>query len=255
MVEDRERASESEQGKLLYSEQRRAGGRKGDSATMSKDGQERRRRPRGGRKNKPKGNRACCTADPGGGRGDRGGDTGSERRAGRDDTCHNCNRAGHWAKDCPQPRRNRGAAHVAEGDVDVGLFLAHGTVELDAGRAAAHGLFLELDERRARVVLNTAVEEDVDEWYLDSGATHHMTGRRELFTDLDGDVSGSVRFGDASRVDIQGVGTIAFEGKNGERWLLHGVFYIPALKNSIMSLGRLDKDGSEVRIKDPGALK
>jgi len=81
-----------------------------------------------------------------------------------------------------------------------------------------------------------------------------MTGRRELFTDLDGDVSGSVRFGDASRVDIQGVGTIAFEGKNGERWLLHGVFYIPALKNSIMSLGRLDKDGSEVRIQD-GVLR
>ena len=81
-----------------------------------------------------------------------------------------------------------------------------------------------------------------------------MTVRRELFTDLDGDVSGSVRFGDASRVDIQGVGTIAFEGKNGERWLLHGVFYIPALKNSIMSLGRLDKDGSEVRIRD-GVLR
>ena len=121
-------------------------------------------------------------------------------------------------------------------------------------RRAAHGLFLELDERRARVVLNTVVEEDIDEWYLDSGATHHMTGRRELFTDLDGDVSGSVRFGDASRVDIQGVGTIAFEGKNGERWLLHGIFYIPVLKNSIMRLGRLDKDGSEVRIRD-GVLR
>jgi len=81
-----------------------------------------------------------------------------------------------------------------------------------------------------------------------------MTGRRELFTDLDGDVSDSVRFGDASRVDIQGVATVAFEGKNGERWLLQGVLYIPALKNSIMSLGRLDKDGSEVRIRD-GVLR
>jgi len=149
VVEDRECASESEQGKLLYSEQRRAGGRKGDNATTSKDGQERRRRPRGSRKNKPKGDRAGGAADPGDGRGDRGGDTGGEHRAGRDDTYHICNRAGHWARDCPQPRRNRGAAHVAEGDVDVGLFLTHGTVELDAERAAVHGLFLELDERCA----------------------------------------------------------------------------------------------------------
>jgi len=37
VVEDRDRASE-EQGKLLYSEQRRAGGKKGDNAATSKEG-------------------------------------------------------------------------------------------------------------------------------------------------------------------------------------------------------------------------
>ena len=51
VVEDREQASESEQGKLLYSEQLCAGGKKGNNAGTTKDGQERRRRPRGGRKN------------------------------------------------------------------------------------------------------------------------------------------------------------------------------------------------------------
>ena len=64
-----------------------------------------------------------------------------------------------------------------------------------------------------------------------------MTGRRELFANIGGDVRGSVRLGDASKVDIQGVGSIAFEGKNGEKWVLHGVFYIPALRNSILSIG------------------
>ena len=44
VVEDRDQASESEQGKLLYSEQRRAGGKKGDNGGMAKDIQERRRR-------------------------------------------------------------------------------------------------------------------------------------------------------------------------------------------------------------------
>jgi hypothetical protein len=81
-----------------------------------------------------------------------------------------------------------------------------------------------------------------------------MTGCRELFTDLDGDVRGSVRFGDASKVAIQGVDSIAFENKNGEQLVLDGVFYIPALQSSILSLGRLDKDGLELKIND-GVLR
>jgi len=129
VVENRDRTSE-EQGKLLYSEQRRAVGKKGVHAASSMDGQERWRSPRGGRKNKPKGDHDAGAGDSGGGRRDKGGDVGGDRRANRDDTCHDCNRAGHWAKDCPQPRRNRSAAHVTKGDVDVGLFLAHGVVDL-----------------------------------------------------------------------------------------------------------------------------
>jgi len=79
-----------------------------------------------------------------------------------------------------------------------------------------------------------------------------MTGRRELFANIHGDVRGSVRFRYASKVDILGVGSIAFEGKNDEKWVLHDVFYIPALRNSILSVGRLDEGGSEVRIKGWG---
>ena len=61
----------------------------------------------------------------------------------------------------------------------------------------------------------------------DSGAAHHMTGRRELFTDLDCNVHGSVKFGDASRVEIQGVGSIVFQAKTGEHRVLHGFYFIP----------------------------
>ena len=49
---------------------------------------------------------------------------------------------------------------------------------------------------------------------------------------------------------IQGIGSIAFEGKNSEECVLDGVFYIPVLQSSILSLGWLDKDGLEVKISD-----
>jgi len=94
VVEDQDRVSE-EQGKLLYSEQRRTGGKKGDNAGTAKDGQERRHRPRGGRKNKPRGEREVGAGDSGVGRGEKGGDASGDRRANRDDTSNNCNRAGH----------------------------------------------------------------------------------------------------------------------------------------------------------------
>jgi hypothetical protein len=77
-----------------------------------------------------------------------------------------------------------------------------------------------------------------------------MTGRREFFTKLDSDVRGSVKFGDASDVEIKGVGSVIFAAESGEHRLLTGVYYIPALRNSIISLGQLDESGSRVEIKD-----
>jgi hypothetical protein len=38
-------------------------------------------------------------------------------------------------------------------------------------------------------------------------------------------------------VEIKGVGSVIFTAESGERRLLTGVYYIPILRNSIMSLG------------------
>jgi hypothetical protein len=58
-----------------------------------------------------------------------------------------------------------------------------------------------------------------------------------------------VRFGDTSKVEIQGASSIVFEGKPSEHPILHGIYYIPALRNSIMSLGQLDEGRCKVEIE------
>jgi hypothetical protein len=63
-----------------------------------------------------------------------------------------------------------------------------------------------------------------------------MIGRREFFTKLDSDVRGSVKFGDASDVEIKGIGSVIFATESGEHRLLIRVYYIPALRNSIINL-------------------
>ncbi|GJT01422.1 hypothetical protein Tco_0822591 [Tanacetum coccineum] len=48
-------------------------------------------------------------------------------------------------------------------------------------------------------------------WYLDNGASNHMTGVREHFKELDEKVSGKVKFGDGSYIEIKGKGSIIIE--------------------------------------------
>ena len=107
-----------------------------------------------------------------------------------------------------------------------------------------------LDEPRAQVHLGRAGDEQEQRWYLDSGASNHMTGSKAAFSELDGNVTGAVRFGDGSRVVIRGRGTIIFRCQNGEHRALTDVYYIPQLRSSIISIGQLDERGSEVLIKE-----
>jgi hypothetical protein len=127
--------------------------------------------------------------------------------------------------------------------------LAHASIELPPVAPATAAL-LHLDESKARAFLGDSSSKDMIEgWCLDTGATHHMTHRREFFTKLDSSVRGSVKFGDASDVEIKGIGSVVFTATSSEHRLLTGVYYIPTLRNPIISLGQLDENGSRVEVE------
>ncbi|CAN6200243.1 unnamed protein product [Urochloa humidicola] len=164
------------------------------------------------------------------------------------DKCLNCGRTGHWAKDCRSPKRQQ--ANLAKEDDDdnePSLFLA----EICALSLHPDSTPLHLDESRAQALLGSTDDtERLEGWYLDTGASNHMSGRLDVFSDLDRSVVGDVKFGDGSVVEIQGRGSIVFSGRNGEHKVLTGVYFIPRLKNSIISVGQLDEGGSKVEIED-----
>jgi hypothetical protein len=136
------------------------------------------------------------------------------------------------------------------GEEEPALLLAHASIELCPVTSTAVAL-LHLDEPRAHALLGDGSSNDkTDEWCLDTGTTHHIIGRREFFTELDSDVQGSVKFEDASGVEIKSVGSVIFTAESGEHRLLIGVYYISALMNSIISPGQLNESSSHVKLKD-----
>lgn len=62
-------------------------------------------------------------------------------------------------------------------------------------------------------------------WYLDNRASNHMTGNLSYFKSLDDTITGKVRFGDDSRIDIRGKGSILFVSQDGKK-ILAGVYFI-----------------------------
>jgi hypothetical protein len=114
---------------------------------------------------------------------------------------------------------------------------------------------LHIDEPCAQAFLDYGSDDDkLEGWYLDSGATHHMTVCIGHFTYLGRSVRSSIKFGDESAVEIYGIGSIVFTGKTSEHKLLPRVHYIPILQNYIISLSQLDEGGSRVEI-DQGVLR
>jgi hypothetical protein len=104
-------------------------------------------------------------------------------------------------------------------------------------------------EEEVLAVLRNAGEGDPKWWIFDTGASNHMTGIREIFTDLDTSIVGTVQFGDGSVLQIEGCNTILFVCKSGEHRTLAKTYYIPCLTANIVSYGQLDEDGLQIHIK------
>ena len=86
-------------------------------------------------------------------------------------------------------------------------------------------------------------------WYLDNGASNHMTGDRRYFSKIDNTITGKVRFGYDSRIDIKGKGTIAFTDMNGDARKMTDVYFIPDLKSNIITLGQATEAGCDIRLR------
>lgn len=167
------------------------------------------------------------------------------RGGGRDKSkvrCFNCLAYGHYASECRKQKKDREQrleANMAQAQDDEPALLMV--------KSQSEKVLLNEENVKPRLKTVEANKLGVSNvWYLDNGASNHMTGKRSKFKDLNEEVTGKVRFGDGSTVEIKGKGSVLFKCKNGEERMFHEVYYIPSLCNNILSLGQLSEEGNRV---------
>ncbi|XP_066316673.1 uncharacterized protein [Miscanthus floridulus] len=126
--------------------------------------------------------------------------------------------------ECPNHKQEKKAkAHLAQANDDdeaiilMAMFYALHDIEaeekVEVTTVEGPGKALKavnLDKLRAQVHLGRVGSEQEQRWYLDSSASNHMIGSKVAFSELDDDVTSTVKFGDSSRVAIRGHDIIIF---------------------------------------------
>lgn len=152
--------------------------------------------------------------------------------------CFRCDKLGHFASSCPDRLLKLQETYENREDDtrEADALMMHEIVYLNEGKVKPRDF-------------ETSTNPD-NIWYLDNGASNHMTGNRSYFKSLNEKITGKVRFGDDSRIDIKGKGSIVFCCKNGDRRTLTDVYFIPELKSNIISLGQATESGCDVRMRE-----
>nr|GEW42699.1 ribonuclease H-like domain, reverse transcriptase, RNA-dependent DNA polymerase [Tanacetum cinerariifolium] len=148
--------------------------------------------------------------------------------------CYNCNKFGDVRRNCKLKDKGQEQSNLVQEDVEPTLLMA-----VQEKRDKGKKIFLNEKEIKPKKYIST----DESLWYLDNGASNHMTGIRTHFKEVDEKISGRVRFGDGSCVNIKGKGSILLECKNKEQRVIPNVYYIPELKSNILSLRQLTEKG------------
>lgn len=123
--------------------------------------------------------------------------------------CWKCDNSPHFSSICPE--RQIGSQEKKLNKTQVGdEIYVHEVVFLNGEKVIPKNL--DINKR------NTSV------WYLDNGASNHLTGNKDFFSSLNQNTRGKVKFGDGSFVYNLGKGLVTFACKAVDKKALRDIY-------------------------------
>ena len=93
------------------------------------------------------------------------------------------------------------------------------------------------------------------DWLVDSGASKHMLGCKELFINMfEHDLPHKAKLGDDYQYPIKGSGEASYKLDYGKSLKMKDVLYVPGLKKSLLSISALDEKQMRVAFVDGQVL-
>ncbi|XP_050888533.1 uncharacterized protein LOC127093634 [Lathyrus oleraceus] len=183
--------------------------------------------------------------------------------------CYKCRKFGHFANSCrgKSNENHNNEAKVAREEVDDEDTLLVMITEESYGITDVPGSNYSSDSlrdngctvpensekmhsnRSALVTVHDGVQ-GRDEWYLDSGCSTHMTGRKDWFVQINQAAKSKVKFADDTTLSVEGVGDVLIGKRNGGHSRIKDVLYIPGIKCNLLSIGQLLERGYKIRLED-----
>ena len=147
--------------------------------------------------------------------------------------CFGCHKFGHYVSDCPE--RKKGKKQVA-------------------ASASAEELSNRMEDEFTLIAFMVSSTSQCV-WYIDSGASFHMTGFREYFSSYkEEDTNIQISMRNLSKLNPVGKGTVQFQRENGKIIPLHDVLYVPGLGMNLIFVSVLLDSGYNVLFRGTHVL-
>ena len=179
------------------------------------------------------------------------------RSTGPNEGCNYCGSPHHWIRMCPErltdirkleadrrtklerEKTQRNYAHIAEEKGEQPW------LEENTNHDEADLVDLANDDpcMFEAALASLDIKDSESGWYLDTGASKHVTRTASQFASLDDTYQGDVRTAGGQKHRIAGRGSVNFQFPSGEIKSVPGVLYVPSITKNLLSVGSLTDKG------------